>query len=253
MPKIYGTPGPRAIHPSCAMSRSLAACSVDAQLLFDRLIATADDQGRRLGDPILVWTECMYLIRRASAKRVVRWLDELESQRMIVRYLAEDVQLVQIANWWKYQAGQRHIFPSRWPPPKGWQGDRLRDRGVDAANEMNGQTGKPTRVPGGTPAGPSAGAGAIAHAGASPGSVASSLSAPGRGQWLGNARKAYEVLTGTAPNERIRQWIDDECGRYGREHVVATMYKTPDPTTHGWFGRVKDQLRGKTATAGDGP
>lgn len=110
----------RAIYGSAATSLSLARCSLEAQLLFDRLITAADDQGRLQGDPLLVKAACMPLIDRASVAKVDRWLDELYRQAMVIRYEAMGQPLVQIVKWWDYQDWMRHSYASRWPAPDGW-------------------------------------------------------------------------------------------------------------------------------------
>lgn len=125
MPKQYGTPGPRLIYPSAATSQSLASCSVEAQLLFDRLLCQADDQGRLPGTVSVVRGLCVPLIERITSPMVARALASLEAGGMIIRYVAEGRDLIQVANWWEYQGNPRRIYPSRWPPPDGWQ-DRIR-------------------------------------------------------------------------------------------------------------------------------
>lgn len=130
MPKQYGTPGPRFIYPDACTSRSLAACDPLAQLLFDRLIVQCDDQGRLEGDAAVIRALCLPLIARATVKAVDKWLAELEREGMIQRYTASGRPLLQVTNWWDYQGGMRRSYPSRWPAPRGWEGDRV--RGVDA-------------------------------------------------------------------------------------------------------------------------
>src|SRR5688500_15850556 len=119
----------RAVYPSAATSLSLARCSVEAQLLFTRLIAAADDQGRLQGDPLLVRSQCMPLVGRANAKTVERWLAELSTNEMILRYEAHGQPLLQITNWWPHQGWLRHLRPSRWPAPEGVE-DRAKGHGL---------------------------------------------------------------------------------------------------------------------------
>lgn len=75
------------------------------------------------------------------------------------------------------------------------------------------------------------------------------------GRLTGNAYASFEVLTGKVPTAKVMTWLDDECRRYGREHVVMVMYDTPEPTKSSWLNRVKDALRGKEppAAADEGP
>jgi hypothetical protein len=133
MTKQYGTPGPRFIYPDACTSRSLALCDPLAQLLFDRLLTQCDDQGRLEADPAVVKALCMPLIAKATVRAVERWLEELEREDMIRRYSQGGRPLIQMTNWWSYQGGMRRSYPSRWPAPKGWDGDRI--RGVVGEND----------------------------------------------------------------------------------------------------------------------
>ena len=131
----------RAVYPSAATSISLARCSVEAQLLFTRLIAAADDQGRLQGDPLLVRAQCMPLIDRATTKTVDRWLAELEANGMLIRYEAAGQSLIQVVKWWEHQGWLRHLRPSRWPAPEGFT-DQTKGRGE--ADERPPSGGQPS-------------------------------------------------------------------------------------------------------------
>lgn len=130
MAKEYGTPGPRAMYPDICTSRSVAACSLAAQLLFDRLISQADDQGRIEGDAAVIKSLCVPLAREIPAFGVGRGskrvpgiddlLAELEAEELLVRYQVGRDQLVQLIGWWHWQQGMRRAYASRWPAPEGW-------------------------------------------------------------------------------------------------------------------------------------
>lgn len=139
----------RAIYPTMATSLSLARCSIGAQLLFDRIIAAADDQGRLQGDPLLVRAQCMPLIDRATVKAVDGWLAELAEVEMVTRYEAKGQSLIQITNWWAHQGWLRHLRPSRWPAPKGFT-DQLKGHGLaDERPPSGGQLADGLRTDGG--------------------------------------------------------------------------------------------------------
>lgn len=125
MPKTYGTPGPRLIMPTICTSVPLASCSVEAQLLFDRLITQADDQGRLQGEPRIVAALCMPLVKSASERTVSKWLDELAAPGLILRYESSGRQYIQLAGWWDNQGNPRRAYPSRHPAPDGWD-DRVK-------------------------------------------------------------------------------------------------------------------------------
>ena len=120
MPKAYGTPGPRLISPDCCTSQSLAACSLEAQLLFDRLIVQADDQGRLQADPSVLKVACFPFAQAMTTRKIRRFLDELATNGMVIRYKSGRVEVIQLSNWWTFQAGMRRAYPSRWAPPEGW-------------------------------------------------------------------------------------------------------------------------------------
>jgi hypothetical protein len=125
MPKKFGTPGPRLIMPTVCTSVPVAGCGIEAQLLFDRLIAQADDQGRLQGEARVVAALCMPLIRSATERKVARWLGEIETAGLIERYQADGRELVQLRGWWDNQGAPRRAYPSRYPAPDGWT-DRVR-------------------------------------------------------------------------------------------------------------------------------
>lgn len=120
MPKQWGTPGPRMMYPAVCTSPALGQCSVEAQLLFDRLIAQADDQGRLIGDPRVVAGLCMPLVVRATPQTVRRWIDELVKAELVLRYASPVGPLLQLLGWWDHQGGMRRAYPSRWVCPDGW-------------------------------------------------------------------------------------------------------------------------------------
>lgn len=136
----------RAVYPSAATSISLARCSIEAQLLFTRLIAAADDQGRLQGDPMLVKAQCLPLVDKATTKAVERWLAELDTQGVIQRYEAGDQALVQVVKWWEYQGWLRHLFPSRWPAPEGFE-DRTKGHGSSADEQTDDRQPSAHRPP----------------------------------------------------------------------------------------------------------
>jgi hypothetical protein len=244
MPKKYATAGPRSIYPTTATSLKIARCSIPAQLLFDRLIAAADDQGRLQGDPMLVKSSCMPLVDKATVKAMAGWLQEIEALHLIIRYEVDGEPLIQIRNWWDHQDGQRHIYPSRWPAPDGWD-DRLRGHG----SADSGGNGGPA-APDGPPEPEVRGAGARASAVPVPLPVpVPESAASGRPKRLTDAYKAPEHLTGEKPNAKGREMIDDLCRKFGRERLLDAMYRVEDTSPYGFLARAKDVILGKVRTA----
>jgi len=124
MAKQYGTPGPRALYPDACTSPSLAACDPLAQLLFDRLLVLADDQGRVQTDPFWVKANAFPFVSEATPRRIRSWIAQLSEHELLISYTTGNVELGQFVTWWKRQAGQRRAYPSRWPAPPGWDQDR---------------------------------------------------------------------------------------------------------------------------------
>ena len=140
MPKAYGTPGPRILSPDCCTSQSLAECSLGAQLLLDRLLVQSDDQGRQQADAAVVKATCFPLAPDATPKRIAAWMAELDRAGMVTLYRSGKVAIVQLRGWWKYQAGARRAYPSRWDAPEGWT-DRVFGLGKDGDSPADGGQG----------------------------------------------------------------------------------------------------------------
>lgn len=121
MTKQYGTPGPRAIYPEMCDSPSLGRCGLLANVLFPRLIAQADDQGRLPGGAREVLVQCVPHLSYVAVDEVDAALGELEAEGHLQRYAAEGRTLLQLVTWWRWQSSMRRAYPSRWPSPKGWQ------------------------------------------------------------------------------------------------------------------------------------
>lgn len=121
MPKEFSTPGPRAIYPDVCDSRSLGACGLLANVIWPRLIAIADDQGRIAGDATDVLTVALANIRRKVKHREVEIaLEELARAKQILVYTVDGEPYIQIVSWWTWQHSQRRAYHSRHPAPKGW-------------------------------------------------------------------------------------------------------------------------------------
>jgi hypothetical protein len=153
MPKEYGTPGPRAIYPDACTSRSLSSVGPEAERLFWRLISQADDQGRLEGDTLVIRSLCVPLLAKATTAHVERWLAELVAARLVVRYQVDSAELVQIVTWWRWQAGMRRAYASRWPAPEGWQ-DAVFGHGGDSPKTYREAAGLPSGARKWTPAEP---------------------------------------------------------------------------------------------------
>jgi len=224
MTKQFSTPGPRAIHPELCDSPSMGRCGLLANLLFPRLVAQADDQGRLAGGAAGVLVQCLpRLLRLVSVDQVGEALDELAEAGMLERYEHRGDELIQLTRWWHWQAGQRRAFPSRWPAPRGWQdlvygnaqGEAASfEQAVDASSPRNAAIRGVPRRNAASRAGPRTGPDAGARVGASAGgvppraptdAVPSGASAPARegaGGPRGGAMERFSDLVPPPPGHR---------------------------------------------------
>lgn len=217
MSKRFGTPGARILDPSMCDSQPLGACTIGAQLLFDRLILQADDQGRLQGCADAIRWRCLPRVSKVTAKHVSAWLAELAKQRLIFCYSDAGNELIQVADWWPHQAGMRRAYPSKWPAPEGWtdrpygvpKDDRPGTRaGNPAEADRDGKLPRSAANCGETPAcayaGACANAGAGAGAEADPAHAKSSSASPDQSestphsQFVAFWTEAFQRITGTA-------------------------------------------------------
>jgi hypothetical protein len=121
--KLWGSAGPRAIHPEMCFSQSLGRCGLLANVLYVRLLIQADDQGRLLADLRDVKARCLpFMAEEPSLADIETALGALEAEGWLQRYSAgAHADLLQILNWWSSQHGARRAYPSDLPAPEGWQ------------------------------------------------------------------------------------------------------------------------------------
>jgi hypothetical protein len=111
------------IHASISTSVQVAELSLLGQVLFDRMPAHADHQGRLPGHPKKVKALVVPLMD-TSAKEVEEQLRRMHDLGLILWYEASGEKFIQLVSWWKFQE-RRFAHPSRYPAPEGWK-DRLR-------------------------------------------------------------------------------------------------------------------------------
>jgi DnaD/phage-associated family protein len=92
----------------------------DVRFLWVGLIsAVADDQGRLLDNASLIKSKVFMYDTDISANMVDNWLAMLENAGMIIRYVKNGKRIIQIVNWWVYQAPSwasesRFVAPDHW-------------------------------------------------------------------------------------------------------------------------------------------
>ena len=118
---------PRLIYPSISTSADLAECSMAAQLLFERLFANADDQGRITGNPMKLKLISVPGVKEIIPEDIPGLLNELAVNNLIILYEASSEPVIQLKGWWSHQGHQRWRYPSNYPAPEGWK-DRIKMR-----------------------------------------------------------------------------------------------------------------------------
>jgi hypothetical protein len=110
--------------------------SLKAALLYTWLIPHVDDQGRVSGESATIKAVVCPLRKDIEEAEIPKLLSEMEDMGLIILYSDMRVitGMIQIVNWWDYQA-LRDPQPSRYPPPEGWNQDRL----VAQAHDQSGR------------------------------------------------------------------------------------------------------------------
>ena len=126
---------PRFIYPTIATSLSLAKVSALAELLFWRILPQADDQGRLTGHPKQLKAQVCPMRDEITVENIPQLLAELEQSDLIIQYAGSSETLLQIKKWWDFQSGMRRIYPSKYPPPEGWE-DRVKGMKETSGGQM---------------------------------------------------------------------------------------------------------------------
>jgi hypothetical protein len=92
----------RTIKPEFPQSESMGAVSRDARLLFIMLFTLADDEGRLRGNSRML-ASLLFPYDLDAPKLIDKWVDELITQRCIIRYQIEDATYVEICKWLNHQ------------------------------------------------------------------------------------------------------------------------------------------------------
>lgn len=105
----------RYIRDSLNMSKSLGAVSLLAEVLFTHLILAADDYGRYIAEPQMLRGLLFSARPDLNAEQIAGALQELERERMIRQYHANERTYLWIVNWSKYQRARAKA--SKFPAP----------------------------------------------------------------------------------------------------------------------------------------
>lgn len=98
---------------------------IGLRLLWIGLIAAAaDDQGRILDNSALIRAKVFMYDSDITDKQIDSWLDKLNADGKIIRYVADGKNLIQIAKWWDYQTPS-WASESKYPALPRWT-DRIK-------------------------------------------------------------------------------------------------------------------------------
>lgn len=105
----------RSLKPELWQSEQVGRLSRDARLLFVGLITLADDEGRFRALPAVILGHCLPYDEDA-ARRLERWLAELEQAGLVVRYNADGLPYGALPGFAGHQRINRPS-QSKLPPP----------------------------------------------------------------------------------------------------------------------------------------
>jgi hypothetical protein len=125
----------RYIRDSLNMSKSLGAVSLLAEVLFTHLILAADDYGRYISEPQMLRGLLFSARPNLNAEQVAGALQELERERMIRQYYANERTYLWIVNWSKYQRARAKC--SKFPAPNLDDASICKQMQADAADNDN--------------------------------------------------------------------------------------------------------------------
>ena len=127
----------------------LGMMPMEVRFLWVGLIsAVADDQGRLIDNASLIKSKVFVYDSDVSESDIQKWLLMLQNAGMIVRYVAGNKRLIQIVNWWEYQAPS-WASESKYQAPKTWV-DRVKVHTAGNQVKMlnwDKKGGLPTSVP----------------------------------------------------------------------------------------------------------
>jgi hypothetical protein len=102
----------RVLWPAITRSRKINSLSPEAEVLFYRLLVSADDWGRFYAEPMLVLAECFPLkLGKVTVREITEWLGELVRVRLIRIYEAEGEAYLSFGKWQQRSRAGRSKYP----------------------------------------------------------------------------------------------------------------------------------------------
>lgn len=98
-----------------------ASQEIMGRLLWIGILSrVADDQGRFLDNADLIRSD-VFPMDKISGDEIELWLTSYVQAGKVVRYIAGGKRLLQISNWWRYQASSSWMGKSKYLAPDGWR------------------------------------------------------------------------------------------------------------------------------------
>jgi hypothetical protein len=139
----------RTIKPEFWGHTKVSRISRDARLLFLGLLNESDDEGRLLGSPKRLAGVVFPHDDDVTAKKIDKWLDELESVCLILRYRVEGTGYILLPGFTEHQKVS-HPTDSRLPNPSRTDPEPFfPDLGREQGKEQGGGSARPrsSRIP----------------------------------------------------------------------------------------------------------
>lgn len=134
------------ISKSISVSEKVNSMSMFARLLYTWIIPHTDDFGRISGSPMKI-KALVVPMAEESKTDVANALQEMVDQGLIVWYVVEGTQYIQINSFDKYQTGLHKRTKSRYPDPEEGQKIGVKTDDSEAFPEVPGSSGKLPKVP----------------------------------------------------------------------------------------------------------
>jgi DnaD/phage-associated family protein len=125
----------RILKETICTSDTLAAISAEAERLWWRIVAQADDFGRFDARPETIRGQCLTaMINKVTSDHVVGWLTELQESGLLHLYQTDGKPYLQITTWDKHQ--HRRSRFSKFPAPPAGTCDALREHPLPAERDI---------------------------------------------------------------------------------------------------------------------
>ena len=121
----------RLIYNSISTSERVSSLGVKGALLYTWLITHCDAQGRLPGKPRIIKQLVVPFVDEITVEDVTQALESMEDKKLVTLYKDDTGRsLIQVLDWWEWQAGLRYKSASRYQAPQGWE-DRVTQRDDD--------------------------------------------------------------------------------------------------------------------------